>query len=75
MAPKLHHWCLLAILIEDIEKILLLNIQQIFTRLKAGVTDDIRKRNLFELEMSDLNEQINKIIGESENGEHSTTQE
>lgn len=61
--------------IEDIEKILLLNIQQIFTRLKAGVTDDIRKRNLFELEMSDLNEQINKIIGESENGEHSSTQE
>lgn len=39
--------------IQDIQKILLLDIQEIFINLKKLVNEDTRKRNLFELEMEE----------------------
>ena len=39
--------------IQDIQKILLLDIQEIFINLKKLINEDTRKRNLFELEMEE----------------------
>lgn len=56
------------------QNLLLLDMQNLLSDLKNKGHKFKRKRETF-IETKELNEQINKIIGESENGEHSTTQE
>ena len=60
--------------LKDMQNLLLLDMQNLLSDLKNTGHKFKRKRETF-IETKELNEQINKIIGESENGEHSTTQE
>ena len=60
--------------LKDMQNLLSLDMQNLLSDLKNKGHKFKRKRETF-IETKELNEQINKIIGESENGEHSTTQE
>lgn len=61
--------------LDEVNSILDLDIEKLLSELKEKAKDFKRKRIVKEIDTTELNEWASKIIGESENGEHSTTQE
>ncbi len=61
--------------IKDVQEILHLDIEKLLSKLQKKAKDFKRKRIVKEIDTTELNEWASKKIGESENGEHSSTQE
>ena len=61
--------------LDEVNSILDLDIEKLLSELKEKAKDFKRKRIVKEIDTTELNEWASKIIGESENGEHSSTQE
>ena len=61
--------------LDEVNSILNLDIEKLLSELKEKAKDFKRKRIVKEIDTTELNEWASKIIGESENGEHSSTQE
>lgn len=61
--------------LDEVNSILNLDIEKLLSELKEKAKDFKRKRIVKEIDTTELNERASKIIGESENGEHSSTQE
>ena len=61
--------------LDEVNSILDLDIEKLLSELKEKAKDFKRKRIVKEIDTTELNEWASKKIGESENGEHSSTQE
>ena len=61
--------------LDEVNSILHLDIEKLLSELKEKAKDFKRKRIVKEIDTTEQNEWASKIIGESKNGEHSSTQE